>query len=89
MPNKDIKDMATRAKRELVQFRRISGPGWIGGVCAGLAYRTGLPTWAIRLVWALLVLCKGVGVLAYVLLWIFVPKAGGTPNDYTDRTGDS
>lgn len=88
MSDDKLKSLAKSAKRELVQYRRLSGPGWIGGVCAGLAYRTGLPTWAIRLVWALLILCKGVGLVPYVLLWIFVPKAS-TPSDYTDRTGDS
>lgn len=87
MPDKDIKTIATRAKRELTQFRRLDGPAWVGGVCAGLAYRTGLPTWLIRLALVLLILCKGIGLLPYVLLWIFVPKAEA-PSDYTARTGD-
>ncbi|HKX41782.1 MAG TPA: PspC domain-containing protein [Burkholderiaceae bacterium] len=30
--------------------------------------------WVWRLVFALLVLCGGTGVLVYLLLWIFVPQ---------------
>jgi len=88
MSDDKLKSLAKRTQRELVQYRRLSGPGWIGGVCAGLAYRTGIPTWIIRLTWTLLILCKGVGLIPYLLLWIFVPKAA-TPSDYTARTGDS
>jgi phage shock protein PspC (stress-responsive transcriptional regulator) len=43
-------------------------------VCAGLAHITGLATWVWRLMFALLVLCGGTGLLVYVLLWIFVPE---------------
>jgi len=63
--------------------------GMIGGVCAGLAkywsqsddqadedtpmlYEID-PTW-IRLVWATLAICGGVGVLAYLICWAVIPK---------------
>lgn len=88
MSDDKLKSLAKRTQRELVQFRRLPGPGWIGGVCAGLAYRTGVPTWIIRLTLTLLILCKGIGLIPYVLLWIFVPSAS-KPSDYTARTGDS
>jgi len=55
-------------------LRRSRDQRWLGGVCGGLAQITGLATWVWRLVFALLVLCGGTGVLAYVLLWIFVPE---------------
>ncbi|HTM67815.1 MAG TPA: PspC domain-containing protein [Candidatus Binatia bacterium] len=88
MSDDKLKSLAKTAGRELKQYRRLPGPGWIGGVCAGLAYRTGIPTWIIRLAWTLLILCKGVGLVPYILLWIFVPRAA-KPSDYTARTGDS
>lgn len=88
MSDDKLKSLAKSAGRELKQYRRLPGPGWIGGVCAGLAYRTGLPAWTFRLALFLLVLCKGIGLVPYVLLWIFVPAAS-TPSDYTGRTGDS
>lgn len=55
-------------------LRRSRDQRWLGGVCAGLAHITGLATWVWRLMFALLVLCGGTGLLVYVLLWIFVPE---------------
>jgi phage shock protein C len=63
--------------------------GMIGGVCAGLAeywsqsadqadedtpmlYEID-PT-VIRLVWAMLAICGGVGVVAYLICWAVIPK---------------
>ena len=56
------------------QFRRSRNDRWFGGVCGGLAQITGLAAWAWRLIFTLLALCAGSGVLAYVLLWLFVPE---------------
>lgn len=47
---------------------------WIGGVCGGLARLTGVQAWIWRLVTVLLALWGGSGVVAYLLLWIFVPS---------------
>ena len=55
-------------------LRRSRSDRWIAGVCGGLAQATGLDAWAWRLVFAVLLLCGGAGVLLYVLLWIFVPS---------------
>ena len=55
------------------RLRRSRSDRWIGGVCGGLAETTGLESWLWRLAFALLALCGGTGVLAYALLWIFVP----------------
>ncbi len=48
---------------------------WIGGVCGGLAVATGIPAWAWRILFVLTALLHGLGLLMYVLLWIFVPLA--------------
>ena len=46
----------------------------IAGVCGGIAeYFDVDPVW-VRLVTALLVLAKGLGVIAYVIAWIIVPE---------------
>ena len=50
----------------------------LGGVCDGVARRLGLPTKSIRVVWALTALIFGVGAIAYVTLWITVPRRGET-----------
>jgi phage shock protein C len=46
----------------------------IGGVCAALAARFGLPKFLVRLGFVIFGLV-GVGELAYIVLWIIIPKA--------------
>ncbi len=55
-------------------FRRSRSDRWIAGVCGGIARSTGIESWAWRLIFAVLALCGGVGLLIYVLLAIFVPS---------------
>ena len=45
----------------------------IGGVCGGLGKHTDLPPWAWRLIFVLVSLYFGAGLLFYILLWIFLP----------------
>lgn len=40
------------------------------------------------MVWFLSVLLMGLGFWIYILLWIFMPDAGSTPDDYEKRTGE-
>ncbi|KPJ85534.1 hypothetical protein AMJ57_02745 [Parcubacteria bacterium SG8_24] len=70
-------------------FFRITDPDaeWLGGVCAGLAYWIGCPTWIVRLVWFLVAWFYGAGLLVYLLLWLFVPAKDSVPPDYVRRTG--
>jgi phage shock protein PspC (stress-responsive transcriptional regulator) len=42
-------------------------------VCGGLGEHTPVPSWTWRLLFALLFLFYGTGLLIYILLWIFVP----------------
>jgi phage shock protein PspC (stress-responsive transcriptional regulator) len=55
------------------QLRRSSTDRWIGGVCGGIAQATGSETWIWRLIFTAAAVFGGAGILAYVLLWIFVP----------------
>lgn len=55
-------------------LRRSRSDRWLGGVCAGLGRSTGLETWIWRLLFAVLALFGGTGVVVYLLLWIFVPE---------------
>jgi phage shock protein C len=55
-------------------FRRSRTDRWFGGICGGIARSTGMESWAWRLLFAALFICAGVGLLVYVLLWIFVPS---------------
>jgi phage shock protein C len=62
------------AKAAINSLRRSSSDRWIAGVCGGIAEATGIDSWAWRLVFVLLLLCWGVGLMVYVLMWIFVPR---------------
>ena len=55
-------------------LRRSTSDSWIGGVCGGIARSTGVESWIWRLIFVVLMLFGGAGVLLYVLLWIFVPS---------------
>ncbi|MFH1079377.1 MAG: PspC domain-containing protein [Pseudomonadota bacterium] len=47
---------------------------WIGGVCGGLGEHSPIPSWCWRFLFAVLFILYGVGLVLYVLLWIFVPR---------------
>ena len=57
----------------LREFKRSQRDKWIGGVCGGLDDVTGIPAWTWRILFVLLALLHGVGIVLYILLWIFVP----------------
>jgi phage shock protein C len=67
----------------LNQFRRSNTDRWIGGVCGGLGEITGIPSWSWRILFVLTALLHGIGVIMYVLLWIFVPLQTNTPQPVT------
>jgi phage shock protein C len=64
---------ASSAQAAINAVRRSRSDRWIAGVCGGLARATGLESWVWRLVFATLFFCGGLGLVTYVLLWIFVP----------------
>ena len=60
-------------------LRRSRADRWLGGVCGGMAHVTGVDSWIWRLMFALLTLCAGTGVLVYLLMWMLVPAAPPGP----------
>ena len=46
----------------------------IGGVCAGRAEYLDIDPTIVRIVWVLMVLFAGFGILLYVILWLVMPK---------------
>ncbi len=62
-------------RSSLHQLVRSQDDRWVAGVAGGLGAMTGLPTWSWRILFVLTGLLHGLGVLMYVLLWIFVPLA--------------
>ena len=57
-------------------LRRSRSDRILGGVCAGLADFFGTDPLLIRLVFVVITLMQGAGVLVYVLLWILMPEEG-------------
>ena len=57
----------------LNRLRRSASDKWLAGVCGGLATATGVESRLWRLVFALMTLLGGTGLVVYLLLWIFVP----------------
>jgi phage shock protein C len=55
-------------------FRRSRTDRVLGGVCGGMARATGAESWVWRLLFTVLFIFAGAGLLLYVLLWIFVPS---------------
>lgn len=53
---------------------------WLGGVCGGLGQYTEIPAWAWRLGYTIALFCGGIGIIPYVLMWIFIPQEKG-PED--------
>jgi phage shock protein C len=50
----------------------------IAGVCGGLAEYFGIDPVIVRLIFVLVALTTGVGLLIYPILWLVMPKAGAT-----------
>ncbi|MGI4841710.1 MAG: PspC domain-containing protein [Janthinobacterium lividum] len=60
---------------KLKSLRRTRRDRWLGGVCGALSAGFGMDIYAWRLVFVLLTfVTSGVGALAYLALWIFVPE---------------
>jgi phage shock protein C len=61
------------------QLMRSERDRVIAGVAGGIAEHYGLDPTLIRVVWALSLLFGGLGLLAYVILWIVLPSGTPTP----------
>jgi phage shock protein C len=46
----------------------------IGGVCAAFALQYGWDVTLTRVITALIIVCTGVGALAYIAAWVIIPE---------------
>jgi len=51
----------------------------IAGVCAGFAQYFDIDVTIVRVVWLIVALCGGGGILAYIIAWIVMPEAQPAP----------
>ena len=47
----------------------------LGGVCSGIGSYFGVDPTIVRVVWVLLALGAGFGVIAYIICWLIIPEA--------------
>jgi phage shock protein PspC (stress-responsive transcriptional regulator) len=57
------------------QLRRSETDRVIGGVAGGIAQRLGFNSTLVRLGWVMSVFFGGFGIVAYLILWIALPKS--------------
>ena len=65
-----IKGVIVMATKKLYKSRNR----YICGVCGGIAEYFGVDPTLIRLIWAVLVLCFGTGILAYIVAALIIPE---------------
>ena len=58
---------------------RIKVDKKLAGVCGGFAEFFGIDPTVVRLIWALISLCAGTGILAYIVCAFVIPEK---PDDY-------
>lgn len=46
----------------------------LAGVCAGIAQYFDIDPVIVRIIWLILVLCCGAGIIAYLICWFLLPK---------------
>ena len=51
----------------------------IGGVCGGLAEYFGIDPTIVRVLWVVVTLLGGAGLLAYLILWVIMPLEAPGP----------
>jgi phage shock protein PspC (stress-responsive transcriptional regulator) len=66
---------------------RDTEKGLLGGVCTGLGHYFGVDAVWIRIVFAILILGFGVGIIPYIVLWIAMPAAVTTA-EKLEMTGE-
>jgi phage shock protein PspC (stress-responsive transcriptional regulator) len=72
---------------QFISLVRLPAKRWIGGVCAGIAYKLGCRPAAVRLAFILLTLTFFIGPAIYLPLWLFVPICRKLPKDFSVRIG--
>ena len=56
------------------RFFRSRSDAMVAGVCSGIARALSLERWVVRLIFLILVIGFGTGVLAYIVLWFIMPE---------------
>lgn len=66
--------MEEKTKQEIRRLYRSDEDRVIAGICGGLGDYFGIDPVLIRLVWIIFALTGGMGIVMYLLFWIFIPR---------------
>lgn len=58
---------------EIKRLRRLSD-SVLGGVCSGVAKYFEIDVTLVRVIWSIVALFAGAGVVAYLVCWILIPE---------------
>ena len=61
-------------KKQIKRLYRSKTNRVIGGVCGGIGEYFGIDPTIIRLIWVILALMGGAGIIAYIIAWIIIPE---------------
>lgn len=59
---------------EVKKLYRSRDDRWLGGVCGGVAKYFNVDSTLIRVLFILLALAIGGGILVYIIMWIIIPE---------------
>ncbi len=65
--------------QKLRELKRTQ-PAPLGGVCTALGEATPLAAWMWRVLFILITLAWGVGVITYIILWVAIPEQTQDPS---------
>ena len=78
---KSVREMAVapkgkvaRSSDDVHRLYRSGNDRLLGGVCGGIAEYLGVDPVIIRLMWVLITLAWGLGVILYIIMWIIMPR---------------
>ena len=85
--NEEPKTNYNYQNRAVKKLYRDKDGGMIGGVLAGLGHYFGMDKVWIRIIFLILLLSYGVGLIPYIILWIVMPEAT-TTSEKLEMTGE-
>lgn len=75
MPASDGAGSSAGAAWHLDALHRSAMDRQVEGVCGGLGECTPVPSWLWRVAFVATIFAGGIGAVAYLLLWAFIPRA--------------
>lgn len=79
----DLKDRRLKEHAMQVRLSRSSSERMVAGICGGLAEYFNIDPVIVRLIFVLVTLTSGLGLLIYLLLWMIMPRGMAIPGQHS------